>query len=74
MANQTAVQDININQPSYLQVAPLIRLTKNDISILERLEQDGVYDLAGHPDRASTVESIIYDLLDAVRGTESKSA
>lgn len=74
MANQTAVQDININQPSSLQVAPLIRLTKNDISILERLEQDGVYDLAAHPDRAATVESIIYDLLDAVRGSESKIA
>lgn len=70
MANQVAVQDININQQSYLQVAPLIRLTKNDISALERMEQDGVYDLAGHPEMASTVESIIYELLDAVRGAK----
>ena len=67
MENNFATHDTYINEEKYLQVTASLKLTARDIFALQKLEQDGVYDLAFQPDMASTIEGIVYELLDVVR-------
>ena len=74
MENNFATHDTYINEENYLQVTASLKLTARDIFALQKLERDGIYDLAYSPDMASTVEGIVYEVLDLVREHSRASA